>query len=31
MKRAGNYDTTLFSASDESILKFSLFTAVEMT
>ena len=31
MKYAGKYDTTLFSSFDESVLKFFLFTPVEMT
>ena len=32
MERGGKYDGTyLFSSFDESILKFSLFTTVEMT
>ena len=31
MKRAGKYDSTLFSSFDKSILNFSLFTTVEMS
>ena len=31
MKRAGKYDTTAFSYFDASVLKFYLFTTVEVT